>query len=136
MPLGFTQTVTLRNVSHPETHIEVGNIVEVRISGAAPFGTVTVVENGGSPYEFGTTGSSGNWSVTATESSAEIGPYTQTWYFDGVAMTPESPNIYLPYQPIASSFTVYANFVGTNDAPQSTIGIVGCGASNNAMHWK
>ena len=67
------QTVSLRNLSAPNTKLEVGNTVEVRITGAAPNGTVTVVENGGPPYTFGTTDLFGNWSVTAVEAANYVG---------------------------------------------------------------
>ena len=49
---GQTGSVALRNVSVPFTSLEVGNIVEVTITGATPFGTVTVVQNGQPPYVF------------------------------------------------------------------------------------
>ena len=36
--------VRLNNISAPYTHIEAGNYVEIRISGAAPNGTVTLTQ--------------------------------------------------------------------------------------------
>lgn len=128
-------TVSLRNVSYPYTRLEVGNTVEVTITGAAPFGTVTVVENGGSPFEFGSTNGFGDWSTTGVETAGYVGSYNQRWYVNGVEMTPNNPDAtYLPFAPRLPSFNVYTNFVGSNCAAQSTVS-AGCGASNNARHW-
>jgi hypothetical protein len=129
------QTVTLSNLSHSYTHLEVGNVVRVQITGAAPFGTVTVVQNGNAPYTFGQTDGNGNWSTTSTETSDYVGSYNQVWYVNGVALSPNNPNTtYLPYAPTLPAFTVYANFTGTSCPVQSTQS-AGCGASNNARHW-
>lgn len=88
LSIAFAQTVKLRNVSHSGTQFEAGNIVEVAITGAVPSGTVTVIQNGGAPFVFGTTDSSGNWSITATESGSDVGSYSQSWFVDNVPMTP------------------------------------------------
>jgi len=133
----YAQTVTIRNVSHPNTHIEVGNVVEVDISGAAQFGTVTVVQNGGAPYVFGETDIDGSWTVTAAETGGNVGAYNQHWFVNGVEMTPLNADTnWFPYAPALPDFSVYANFTGTNDPPPSNgAGVSGCGAPNNAQRW-
>lgn len=133
------QTVSLRNVSYPYTAIEVGTTVEVKITGAAPNGTVTVVQNGAPPFTFGTTDAFGYWSVTATEGPENVGSFTQTWYVNGIPMTPDNPNnIWLPYAPRLPDFQVHANYTGPScpgGPGQSTAPTAGCGAPNNARHW-
>jgi hypothetical protein len=129
------QTVSLRNVSYPNTALEVGNTVQVQITGAAAFGTVTVVENGNPPFTFGTTDTLGNWSVTGVETSPYVGSYVQYWYVNGVSMTPSNPSsTYLPHAPKLPNFNVYSNYVGTNAPPQST-STTGCGAPGNGLRW-
>src|SRR6218665_868480 len=61
------QEVSLRNVPRPHTAIESRNIVEIKITGGARLGTVTVVLGFNPPYVFGTTDGAGNWSVQATQ---------------------------------------------------------------------
>ena len=108
------QSVAIRNVSHPNTKLEVGNTVEVKITGAPPGGTVTVVENGGSPFTFGTTDGSGDWSVSNVETSGYIGSYNQG-YVNGFPLTPLNPDAtFLPYAPRLPAFQVYGNFGGSN----------------------
>ncbi len=131
---GYSQTVTIRNVSYPGTGLEVGNTVEIKITGASPFGTVTVVENGNPPFTFGTTNIFGIFTITAVETTPYIGSYSQQWYVNGTAMTPINPDIvYFPFAPRLPFFQVSANYTGTNSAPQSTQ-VAGCGASGNALH--
>lgn len=130
-PLFAQGTVTLNNVSYPFTSIEVGNTVQVQITGAAPNGQVTVVQNGGAPYVFGTTDASGNWQVTATETAANIGDYQQLWYVNGVAVTPWVAPPYLGWAPTLPDFSV-----GTQQTPASP-GVWGdlvntCGHDNSS----
>lgn len=132
------QTVNIRNVSAPHTNLEVGNYAEIWITGAAPLKTVTVVQNGGGPYTMGTTDASGYWTVTAQQISAWIGSYNQTWYVDGVPVTPATPST-LPFGPSLPNYTVYANFVGSKIAAHSTSAALTCpGTSTSAgqyWHW-
>jgi hypothetical protein len=130
------QIVSLRNVSYPGTALEVGNTVEVKITGAAPFASVTVVQNGDPPFFFGTTDGLGSWSTTAVEQQSNIGLYTQTWYVDGVAATPLNPSAtYLASAPRLPSFSVYSNYVGINAPPISTIVNVCTGSSGISTKW-
>jgi hypothetical protein len=115
------QTVTLRNVSFPGTALEVGNTVQVQISGAAPFVPVTVVQNGGAPYYFGDTDAFGNWSITAVETQAHVGGYEQFWCAGGIEAVALNPSQdYQFFAPRLPYFSVYSNFVGTNDPLIST----------------
>ena len=59
MSSAFAQSVTLSNLSHPYTRIEVGNIVQISITGAAASGTVTVLFDGMGPTFVGYTDGSG-----------------------------------------------------------------------------
>jgi len=100
-------SVVLKNVSKPGTNIEVGNTVQVEITGAAPFGTVTVDQTkddvwGGGPVVMGSTDGNGYYSVTATEGADNIGKYTQVWAVNGIAANP------------TLQFNVYRNYVGGN----------------------
>lgn len=127
--------VTIRNVSFPYTALEVGNTVQVSISGATPFGTVTVVENGGVPYAFGATDASGNWSVSNEETAPYVTNYNQVWYVNGSPLTPVNADpTYFPYAPRLPNFSVYSNFVGSNCPPQSPEN-EGCGTPGNARRW-
>lgn len=98
-------SVTLSNLSTPGTNIEVGNTVRVVITGAAPYGTVTVDQTkngvwGGGPIVMGSTDGNGYYSITATEGPGDVGSYTQVWAVNGVAANP------------TLQFSVYANYVG------------------------
>jgi hypothetical protein len=109
-------TVSISNMSYPFTNLQVGNYVEVTITGAAPGGAVTVVQNGGSPYFFGTTDSvTGNWSTSAQETGDNVGDYYQTWYVNGVALTPNNPHqTDFSYGPQLPSFGVSAGYVASS----------------------
>ena len=120
-PAARAQTVTIRNVSFPFTALEVGNTVEVKITGAAPNGTVGLSHSGGPPVTMGTTDGSGNWSITAVEEPIHVGSYHQTWLVNGVPLTPQNADGFLlPFAPKLPAFIVYANFVGSNCPPSST----------------
>ncbi len=127
--LTFTQAnagyVNLNNVSHPFTNIEVGDTVSIVITGAASNGTITVVQNGGSPVAIGTTNSFGNQTITATETSAQYSvlPYTQTWYVNGVELSALNNSA----GPTLPTFYVYANIDTDNCPSQSTY--------NSTRHW-
>ncbi len=132
----FSQTVTLRNVSAPNTRLEVGNTVEVKIAGAQSFGTVTLAQNGFPPVTMGQTDASGNWSISAVETIQHVGIYNQTWAVNGIAMTPLNPNpTYLPKAPRLPVFTVYSNYFWSNCAQPSTLA-TGCfDPSATARRW-
>lgn len=99
-------SVTLRNLSWPFTPLEAGDWVQVAITGATPGGTVTSVQNGTAPYTWGTpVDGSGNWTVSAQETTANVGDYTQTWYVNGVALTPNNPPV-LTYGPTLPNFSI------------------------------
>lgn len=128
-------TVSIRNVSYPFTPLEVGNTVEVRISGAAPLGTVTVVQNGNPPYTFGSTDASGSWSVQSVETSAYIGNYHQVWYVNGIEIPPANPDpTYLPDAPRLPTFTVFANSLPSG-VPPRTSAINSCGNTGPLAKW-
>ena len=102
-------TVQLANVSFPYTSIEVGDYVRVTIAGAARYGTVTVVQNGGAPFNFGKTDASGHWSVMIEETEAYVGDYYQSWYVNGIAIAPNNGNRQLfPWAAALPSFSVAA----------------------------
>ena len=131
-----TGSVSLRNVSFPFTSLEVGTTVEVKITGATPFGTVTVVENGNPPYVFGTTDAFGNWSVQAVETQVYVGSYHQIWYVNGVDVPPSNPDpIYLPSSPRLPSFTVYANSLPSG-VPPVVSAVNACGGPGGTALWK
>ena len=89
------------------------------------------MENGGSPFTFGTTDGSGNWSVSNVETSGYIGSYNQVWYVDGSPLTPINPNAtFLPYAPSLPAFQVYGNFGGSNCPGGSTSSTCG-----GAVRW-
>jgi hypothetical protein len=99
------QTVSINNTSYPATSLEVGDNYSVVISGATPYGAVTLIANGGSPYLFGYTDGSGNFSVTGTIVSAVVGAWTEYWYVNGVALTAANPDTYwLPHAPTLPVF--------------------------------
>ena len=128
------QTVTLRNVSFPGTGIEVGTTVEVRIAGGALFSSVTVVENFGAPYFFGTTDGNGDWSVTATEALGNVGPYNQSWYVDGLLMNPINLSpVYQPFAPGLPTFAVHNNSLINNCPIPSTANA--CSYADSALRW-
>lgn len=135
---GQTGSVALRNVSVPFTSLEVGNIVEVTITGATPFGTVTVVQNGQPPYVFGTTNAFGDWSVQATESQEYVGSYHQVWYVNGVQLTPTNPDpTYLPDAPRLPSFTVYSNAMSSGSPPViPPSDFNSCGQPQATAYWR
>jgi hypothetical protein len=113
----LAQTVTLANLSTPKTSIEVGNTVQVTITGGVPHGTVTVDQTkdgvwGGGPLVVGSADASGTFVITATEGPGDVGTYRQIWAIAGVAANPN---------PL--SFQVFANFVGQRCPGPSTIGM-------------
>ena len=71
-----------------------GDGVQLAITGAAAYGTVTLVETkNGSPYcpcpwTAGTTDGSGNFALTGTETDIHVAEYTEQWYVNGVAIGP------------------------------------------------
>ena len=121
--------VRLNNSSAPYTHIEAGNWVEIRITGAAANGTVTFTQRFnsgplGGPYNAGQTNSSGFFSLTVQEQSSNVGSYEQHWFVnDGVnnvEMTADNPDPgWLPWAPHLPFFVIYANFLGMNCPGQS-----------------
>lgn len=133
-----TGSVSLRNVSFPFTSLEVGNTVEVRITGAAPFGTVTVVQNGQPPYVFGTTNAFGDWSVQAVETQEYVGSYHQVWYVNGVEVPPaNADSTYLPYAPRLPSFNVYSNSLPSGTPPVlASNQFNSCGRPQATAFWR
>lgn len=125
-------TVQLRNVSYPFTKLEVGDYVAVTITGAAPNGTVTFVQNGGSPYVWGMTDNAGNWSTPPglQESGSNVGDYYQTWYVNGVPVTPNNPDTnYFSYAPSLPSFSVGAGAFPSD--PSVLTFVYACGGDSN-----
>lgn len=124
-------TVELRNLSYPHTLIEAGTYVQVVITGSTPKGTVTVVQNGGAPYVFGTTNDSGNWDVTALETTADVNDYYQTWYVNDVAVSPV-PQLsgYLSQTAYFPSFSVYPNGSPSDPAVNVGDGVNSCGVGS------
>ncbi|HEX4232466.1 MAG TPA: hypothetical protein VHZ07_27630 [Bryobacteraceae bacterium] len=132
-----TGTVTLTNYYYPWAQIEAGDYFTVSIVGAAHNQTVTVVENGGSPYPFGTTDDSGNWSIAGTETSEFAGlTYTQHWYVGGVEATPANlnTNIY-DWAPTLPSFTVWPNLTASN-CPTLIVPVDTCTNTSDEMYWR
>jgi hypothetical protein len=78
------------------THFRVGDSFTVNVKGS-PNQPVVIVQNGGSPFNFGNTDASGNWSTTGSWQSGDAGSYTQYWTVAGVPAMP------------TTIFTVYAN---------------------------
>jgi hypothetical protein len=126
-------SVSIINVSYPHTAIESGNYVEISIGGAAAYGTVSSVQNGGSPYVWPTsTDASGNWSITAQETSANVGNYSQTWYVNGTAVTPNNASGWSVFEATLPSFQVYA--AGSPSSP-SVLTYAACGNSALTLLW-
>lgn len=127
-------TVVLANVSKPYTGIEVSNTVSITINGAAAFGTVAVSQNGGPvtvwPGQPNTTDGSGHWFVSSVETTGNIGNYTQTWYVNGVPMTPVNLDRALfPDAPSLPSFTVHNTQLKSN--PPVLVVVNACGGPQN-----
>lgn len=118
-------------MSYPYTTLEVGNYVQVLITGATPGGVVSVVQNGGAPYTFPVAvDGSGNWSTSAQETGDYVGDYYQTWYVNGVALTPSDPYAqYFSYGPQLPSFSVSAGYFPSS--PGVDIGVNACGGPQN-----
>ena len=90
-------TVQLIDNTHPgTTHYRVGDSFTVQVKGA-PNQPVAVTIPPGSPYVFGNTDGSGNWSISSSWASGNAGSYTQNWTVGGVAAMP------------TLIFTVYTN---------------------------
>lgn len=138
-PLYAQGKVSLKNLSRPFTSIEVGNIVELRITGAAPNGVVTVVQNGQAEYTSGTTDASGNWSTTAEETQAYVGIYKQIWKVNGVALTPDNPDLtWFLFAPTLPDFEVFSQNVpsSANDPIRlSSDQYRTCGAPQTESRW-
>lgn len=66
----------------------------------APNQPVTVMMPPGSPYTFGNTDGSGNWSTSGSWVAGNAGSYTEYWAVGGV---PAMPTVI---------FTVYVNLIG------------------------
>ena len=132
-------SVTLTNLTSPFTQLEVSDVAQISISGAAPNSAVTVSLNGGSPYYYGQTDGSGNWSTTSTMTSALLGgadqiTATEYWYVGGVALTPTVPSSWLDLAPTLPTFNVYANYSGSNCELQLTAAS-GCGTGSRKREW-
>jgi hypothetical protein len=85
-------TIKLTDTTHPgTTHYRAGDSFTVTVKGA-PNSPVTV-----GTYTFGNTDGNGNWSITSSWGSGDVGSYTQYWAVGG---TPAMPTLI---------FTVYAN---------------------------
>lgn len=83
-------TLTLLNVSTGEvnpTNVHVGDIYQVKISGAAPNSTVTASStqnsNSNGTNSFGNTDSYGNFVIGGTFTAASLGTWIETWYVGG-----------------------------------------------------
>jgi hypothetical protein len=49
---------------------------------------VSVAQNGGGTVQLGVTDAQGNWKISGSWGSGDIGSYTQTWYVDAIAAAP------------------------------------------------
>lgn len=127
---GAEGTVSLQNVTHPFTKLQVNDFVRVNITGATPYGTVTVVQNGQAPHVFGSTDADGNWQITAEETIEFIGSYTQYWYVNGAALTPANPDpTMFAWAPALPNFSVAQKvLVSNNPVPLGSGQFNTCGA--------
>ncbi len=135
-------TVRLSNLSRPFTRFEVGQRARAQITGAIPDKNVTYtitcapVACPPGPYTVGKTDASGNFTLDNTPFAPEhVGSYEEIWYVNSVVVPADNPDdFYVPSAPKLPSFTVYANFTGTNCSTQS-MGASGCNPNNTPLHW-
>lgn len=84
-------TVQLIDLTRGGTDFQAGDTFNLIVAGP-PNQTVTVIqsENGapGSPFQFGQTDSNGNFSITGTWSSSNVGSYGQIWSVGNLQATP------------------------------------------------
>lgn len=80
-------SVQLYDVTHSGIDYHVGDSFTVTVKGP-PNQTVTVAQNGGNPYNFGTTDSTGTWHTSGSWSVGNAGSYIQIWKVGGVQAAP------------------------------------------------
>lgn len=87
-----TPVLNFRNLTHPGQDFQAGDSFQLQITGAKPNQPVAVyAEQNGvpatSPTSMGSTDGSGNFSITGTEASGDVGSWLERWTVAGVEVS-------------------------------------------------
>jgi hypothetical protein len=137
------QILRIENATIPRTQIEVGQQIDIIITGAAANAPVTFrlnVNGGGwtGPHPAlpgGMTDGSGNFTLTTGMMTGfDVATYEEEWFVNGSQIFPTNPSaINYPLAPSLPTFTVYNN-AGGMCAPRS-LAATSCGSTFNKWMW-
>jgi hypothetical protein len=88
--MAMVGTVVLNNVTNPDwgANFNVGDTLQVIISGAMPNQPVYVSDSVNGTSTMGTTDGNGNFTYVAVEQTSSIGSYTQVWTVGNITASP------------------------------------------------